>query len=382
MIAPILSHSRTMIGNLEVTDSLRGSKCEKRLSLYFILTLRSPIAYCLIASFSALAYWMSIELFVLVYITFKRHNSVYFRSIFITIIGVILQTTGYILTKFENHVAVTFVLIISKLGWVLNVTGFSIVLWSRLHLVVNDSRILSGVLVMILLDGIIFHTITIVFEVGLTEDRKTYYTLAMVMERVQQTVFAAQETIISFIYIWQTVRFLRNGFPVRTRKVVGSLLFVQIVVISLDIILTVLNNSNKMALKRMIHPFFYAIKLKLEFIVLNQLQSLVKSGVTPGLSLTSNQPFSDSHFRTSAQPTPASITQADPRNKSLDIESMKSTAGSSEIEGKESDDESDQTMLCSKCRSISINQSTTPRDSGVDDIEPMYPGRRGGGSNV
>lgn len=43
-------------------------------------------------------------------------------------------------------------------------------------------------------------------------------------------------------------------------------------------------------------PFVYCVKLKLEFIVLNQLQSLVKRGLTPGLGLTlgSNLSVSDS----------------------------------------------------------------------------------------
>jgi hypothetical protein len=300
----------------------------------------------------------------------------------VTIVGILLQTTGYILTKFENHIAVTFVLTISKLGWVLNVTGFSIVLWSRLHLVVNNSRILNWILAMVLVNGLVCHTITIVFEVGLTVDRKDYYSMAMVIERVQQTSFATQETIISFIYVWQTVRFLKNGFPVHTRKVIGSLSFVQLVVIGLDIILTVLNNTDKMALKRMIHPFFYTIKLKLEFIVLNQLQRLVKSGLTPGLSLSSNRSFVSGLFRTSAQPAPASQPETDPRAKSPNPESKKSTTESSETEGKESDGESDQALLCRKCGSKRMSQSAAPEESGIDDIETLYLGRWDGSSNV
>lgn len=87
----------------------------------------SPTAYCLIASFCAVAYWMSIELLVLVYVTFS-HSGVYFWSIITTTLGIILQTTGYILKSFENPAPDILTTIICKVGWVSNVTGFSIVL--------------------------------------------------------------------------------------------------------------------------------------------------------------------------------------------------------------------------------------------------------------
>ncbi|KAF2263082.1 hypothetical protein CC78DRAFT_569347 [Lojkania enalia] len=243
----------------------------------------NPAAYCLIASFFAVAYWMSIELLVLVYVTFKRRTGIYFWSIIITTLGVILQTTGYIMKEYARDVPIVLTTIICKVGWVSNVTGFSIVLWSRLHLVVGNPQILRGVLAMIIINGIALHTPVVVFEFGLISRHKDKYIHPMeVIERVQQTVFSLQETIIGAIYIYHTAQFLNSGYPTRTRTVVRLLVGVQALVIGFDAGLTVFDYKNMLTLKCSIHPFVYALKLKLEFIVLNQLVGVLKKGLAPG----------------------------------------------------------------------------------------------------
>ena len=237
---------------------------------------------------------MSIELLILVYVTFKRHSGIYFWSIVITTIGIILQTTGYILKAFENKAPIVFVIIICKVGWVSNVTGFAIVLWSRLHLVVNQHRTLKYLLFMILINALLWHTPVVVFEFGLMHGKaQPYYNLMRVFERIQQTLFTLQETVLSSLYIFHTVRFLNIGYPMHTRKVMWLLICVQVLVVALDSMLTAFDYIDWFTLKCTIHPFIYAIKLKLEFIVLNQLQALVQKGFTPGLGLSSNLPISD-----------------------------------------------------------------------------------------
>lgn len=228
---------------------------------------------------------MSLELLVLVYVTFKRHSGLYFWSIIITTLGLILQTTGYLVKEFAHSSPPILTTIICKIGWVSNVTGFSIVLWSRLHLVVNDPRILRSVLIMILVNGLLMHTPIIVFEFGLISKHHASYMRPMeIMERVQQTVFTLQESIISIIYIFHTYRFLNSGYAMHTRKVVRLLVLVQVGVIAFDGGLTAFDYKNMFTLKCTIHPFVYALKLKLEFIVLNQLLALVRNGLQkPGI---------------------------------------------------------------------------------------------------
>lgn len=231
---------------------------------------------------------MSLELLVLVYMTFKRHRGLYFWSIIITTCGIILQTTGYILKEFKNDSPAVLTTIICKAGWVMNVSGFSVVLWSRLHLVVNSPRVLKLVLTMIIINGILLHTPVVVFEFGLMSSSRHKFLQPMeIMERIQQTIFTLQETLISGLYIYNTSRFLGSGFGSRTRKVIALLVLVQLIVIVFDSGLTVLDYHNMFTLKCTVHPFVYTIKLKLEFVVLNQLLSLAKRGLTPGLSLPS-----------------------------------------------------------------------------------------------
>jgi len=244
----------------------------------------SPAAVGLIAAFCGIAFWTCLELLVLVYGTFKRRTGLYFWSIIITTLGLILQTTGYLLKAFENTANPYFVTVLCKVGWVSNVTGFSVVLWSRLHLVVQDPRILRGVLIMIVINGLVLHTPIVVFEFGLMSRHRERFLQPMeIMERIQQTVFTLQEVIISGLYIFHTVRFLDAGFATRTRKVVALLISVQVLAISMDAGLTTFDFMNMFTLKCTLHPFVYSVKLKLEFIVLNQLLSIVKRGLTKGL---------------------------------------------------------------------------------------------------
>lgn len=230
---------------------------------------------------------MCLELLVLVWVTFKRRTGLYFWCIVATTIGLVLQTTGYLLKSFENSCPVVLVTIICKVGWVSNVTGFSLVLWSRLHLVVRSPTVLRFVLALILIDAVVLHTPIVVFEFGLlTNHRERYLRPMEVMERIQQTVFTLQETLISSLYIYHTARFLSAGYAIQTRRVVGLLIAVQALVISLDAGLTAFDYMNMFTLKCTVHPFVYAVKLRLEFIVLNQLLAIVKRGLAPDLRMS------------------------------------------------------------------------------------------------
>jgi hypothetical protein len=230
---------------------------------------------------------MCLELLVQVYFTFKRHRGLYFWSIVITTWGLLLQITGYLLKNFSYNAPKVLVTIICKVGWVSNVTGFSLVLYSRLHLVVHNHKVLRLVLTMIIVDAIIIHTPVEIFEFVLISSHRERYVHPMeIMERIQQTGFTCQESLIGALYIFHTTRFLNGGYAITTRKVMGLLIVVQSLVIGLDAGLTTFDYENMFTLKCTLHPFVYALKLKLEFVVLNQLLELVRGGMAPGNFLT------------------------------------------------------------------------------------------------
>ena len=242
---------------------------------------------------------MSIELTLQVFFTFRRRKGLYFWSLLVCTWGVALHVLGVILKLFnEGNWIISS--IIFKIGWVGNVTGFSLVLYSRLNLVVHDRRILRAVLAMIVIDAIILHTPIIIFDFGISSPHPDIWYMPMkVYERIQVIWFGIQETIISLLYIWHTGDFLKHTYSHQTHRVMLLLITAQVVAFLFDIVLITIDCNNMFTLKVVIHPFCYAIKLKFEFIVLNQLLALIKHGVAP-----SSFPAPDETSPEGSGPTP------------------------------------------------------------------------------
>ena len=161
------------------------------------------------------------------------------------------------------------------------VTGQAFVLYSRLHLVVRNPKTLKYVLWMIIVDAIWLHVPTIVFTYGSNSANADFWTPKFnVMERIQLVGFCLQEFVISTVYIVSTVRLLGSIYHSMTRKVMIQLLTINFICIGMDVILIGLEFSNNYVGEAAIKPMIYAIKLKLEFAVLNQLMGLTKAGFT------------------------------------------------------------------------------------------------------
>ncbi|KAH0835984.1 hypothetical protein AYO21_06840 [Fonsecaea monophora] len=259
----------------------------------------NPTVYCLVAGFCAVSIWMTVELTLQVFFTFRRHKGLYFWSLLVCTWGVALHVLGVILKLFnESNWIISS--IIFKIGWVGNVTGFSLVLYSRLNLVVHDRRIRRAVLAMIVTDAIILHTPIIIFDFGISSPHPGVWYMPMkVMERIQVVWFSVQETIISLMYIWCTRDFLKDIYSRQTHRVMQLLITAQAVAIVFDIVLITVDCNDMFTLKVVIHPFCYAVKLKLEFIVLNQLLALIKHGIAP-----SSFPAPDEESPDASGPTP------------------------------------------------------------------------------
>lgn len=161
------------------------------------------------------------------------------------------------------------------------VTGQSFVLYSRLHLVVRKKRTLHLVLAMIIIDAFILHTPTIVLTIGSNSSKgHTFAPIFNVMERIQLAIFCIQEFIISTIYIVCTVRLLGSIYHSKTRTVMIQLIVINGICLSMDAVLIGLEYSNNYVGETSAKGMIYAIKLKLEFTVLNQLMSLTQRGLT------------------------------------------------------------------------------------------------------
>jgi len=237
-----------------------------------------------IAAFTAVAWYNVAELNVQVFLTFKRHRGLYFWSLLISSYGCVLHALGFLLKFFQltsnNFLSVTIITI----GWYCMVTGQAVVLYSRLHLVVREQRILRAILAMIIVDAICFHIPTTVLTYGsnLPNARQAAaFTIPFnIVEKLQMTAFCIQEFIISGVYVWSTISLLRPVYHGRTRRVMTQLIWINLIIIGMDVCLLAMEYSNIYDIEATLKAMVYSIKLKLEFAVLNQLMTLANSSVS------------------------------------------------------------------------------------------------------
>ena len=112
---------------------------------------------------NAISIYNGIELLLLILVTFRRYTGLYFWSLFFSSLGVLAYSMGYVVVYYELASAAVG-LAINNAGWWLMVSGQSFVLYSRLHLVLHDRKVLKAVLAMIIVDAIIFHVPTTVLN--------------------------------------------------------------------------------------------------------------------------------------------------------------------------------------------------------------------------
>ncbi|KAH7133990.1 hypothetical protein EDB81DRAFT_658433 [Dactylonectria macrodidyma] len=245
-------------------------------------TRRTPKTYepesVLVIACSTLALYNAFELLGLIFMTFKKRKGLYFWSISLSSFGAIPYCIGWMIVYFNlTHEWIG--MIIDSIGWVLLVSGQSVVLYSRLHLVVNDQRILRAVLSMVIFNAVTWHiSITILlfgssYTIG--ETKRGFSSAFNVLEKVQMTCFCIQEFIISGLYIWKTADILRTAFGSK-RRFMWHLCGINILIVMMDIGLLVLEYKNYFVWQQGIKVVIYTIKLKLEFAVLGQLIDFVQ----------------------------------------------------------------------------------------------------------
>ncbi len=173
--------------------------------------------------------------------------------------------------------------IIATVGWPMMVTGQSLVLYSRLGVVLgpNHDRIFKAVKWMIIVDAIVFHVSTTVVMFG-TYNAHPAHKFALAyeyIEKIQMTAFTTQEFIVSGIFCWCTLAIFKSednigGQSQKRRRVMVELFGINAVIIILDIALLVVEYQNRHVLEQAVKAVVYSIKLKLEFAVLSKLVTI------------------------------------------------------------------------------------------------------------
>lgn len=153
--------------------------------------IKALIVFC-----TGLAMYNAVELIILTMFIFSHYNSLYFWALLISSIGLIPFALGFLFRLLDilHSNALWVSLVLSTIGWYAVVTGQSLVLWSRLHLVLYGERgrkILLYTKWMIIVDAIILHTTTTVVDFGSngTIDTAGFVAAYNVVEKVQVTGF-------------------------------------------------------------------------------------------------------------------------------------------------------------------------------------------------
>ncbi|RMZ79051.1 hypothetical protein DV737_g3599, partial [Chaetothyriales sp. CBS 132003] len=224
----------------------------------------------------ALALYNTLELLLLVLITFNEYGGLYFWSMLVSTVAIIFYCNGLIIEYFETG-PLLLGLILDNIGWMAMITGQSLVLYSRLGLIVSNRKILQAVKWMIIVDAIVLHTTTAVLNFGQRYTGQGHFINGYYyIEQIQMTFFCVQEFSISGIYVWQTIKLLKVISKQGTRKVMWQLFTINIVIIILDIVLLVIEYKNLHIYEQAIKAFVYSVKLKLEFAILGKLIDLAQ----------------------------------------------------------------------------------------------------------
>lgn len=222
------------------------------------------VLYILLA-FLTVAFYNVLELSVFIYTTFKKRNGLYFWSMVVATGGIALNSIGYLLKyarPLDNPGLRAAYTVLVLLGWCSMVTGQSVVLFSRLHLLVDDRYTIRLVLSMIVVDAIICHpAIFALFALVNSSNPTPYVAAYSVYEKFQLVVFFVQETVISIIYIKESAKFLRgrktiaqprgsNGGDSRSTRMDGNktvmrwLIAINVLVVVLDVSVLALEFSD------------------------------------------------------------------------------------------------------------------------------------------
>lgn len=186
----------------------------------------------------ALALYNGIELILLIFTTFTKWRGLYFWSLTLATLGTIAYSFGLILEYFKVGSVKTSLpgILFDSFGWIFMVTGQSVVLYSRLGLILANRRILQAVKWMIIIDGTIFHVTANVLNFGGrwsndVDFRHGYF----YFEYIQMTGFCIQEFIISGLYLWKTTKLLKTLEKEHTKRVMYQLFAINIIIVVLDV---------------------------------------------------------------------------------------------------------------------------------------------------
>lgn len=245
-------------------------------------------AFFFIYGTQAIALYMSCELILETLLRFKSWTSLYFWSLIVgacgvsvfTVINIVINTLEPFGSDAMN--ALTFVATCCV------TTGYSMVLYSRLHTIDRDrhSTFLRLLLALIVVSAIGLRIPQIALMAIIDNANVATPRLIMLSDRIWYTDygFVFSEMLLSSIYIWWFYGYLddlphnlKAAFQSVRRQTLAWLVMCFMVNCALGVVQMVIIDKQWRLLGDIYWTTSYAIKLKLEFVVLNQLTKVTEA---------------------------------------------------------------------------------------------------------
>lgn len=241
----------------------------------------------IVVVFLSLGVYNAVEVFVKIFRTFRAYHGVYFWALIAASVGIVLHALGYFFRNFNIIDSLPLEIFLVGPGGMCMITGQSVVLYSRLHLIsrgLSNDRWLLG---LILIDLLVVQVgATALYAGSQTAHPEIYLAVYKVWERFQVTSFFVQECVISGLYIYRTHLLLKDSRAFRngTRSLLIHLVLVNVLVLLLDATILAFQYAGLYDFQTSWKTLVYSIKLKFEFEILNRLIDLTKEGLNGSLS--------------------------------------------------------------------------------------------------
>lgn len=232
----------------------------------------------------SLTLYIILDVNVAIYRVFRKKQGLYYWSLIFATWGTATVALGNIFKNLKPEWGVIWPLwtLMINGGWSVYAPAELLILYSRLHLVNQNERLHRWLLMMIIVGSTLIIIPNWVFVFGAYDiDPKVssvWSPRMAIIDRVSQAGFTLFETVISGVYISSLLEILRTKITTRTRRVMRDLIFVNVLVISMDLLVIILIFLNQANLAYPLQDFTYAFKFKIEFAVLNQLMAVAASG--------------------------------------------------------------------------------------------------------
>ncbi|KAI9851894.1 MAG: hypothetical protein M1838_002465 [Thelocarpon superellum] len=281
----------------------------------------NALVFTVISAFGAVAWYNVLELSLRMYLTFGRRRGLYFWALVVATWGIAVYELGLVLLFFVPNVSWGIYTTFTVFGYAAMVTFQSVVLYSRLHLVVHDPRVLRLILALILATPVLFLIPRAVTEYGANSPGTSGAWLRRfsIADDLQTAVFFLQECLLSGVYVWAALNLLRsvsrghtapspmqlaspkssNGMsgsgsasnrkPPKSkyddgpseRKVLLNLVSINVIMVIMNLaVFAVQYTQGDDEIQAALKAMLYSIKLKMEFVVLNQLMVLANANGT------------------------------------------------------------------------------------------------------